>query len=386
MSNRLPDYTKVPSPPPPAPPLPSQRQQGFVANALARVAQPFGYGLRPQNATQPQAEEPRPSRLGTDKNPRCASEYSLIHFFTGKSTAAQKTQASLGTEENSTDKAGSPISSRTTTHKTGIPINAFDISPDRTQAILAGHNILKTIQISDAGCAEVSNLRAKIIGYAAAHESSGNASPPKRNQHLVANDVKWSHGQYGSTIATAAATGQIIIYDINRAGVEVARLHEHSRQVNKLGFNPHSGQLLLWDLRALSGEKSVASCQSIRRFTGNSNSIRDLKWSPTNGVEFAFCTDNGTIQRWDFRYDKNPQLRINAHIKQCCSIDWHPDGKYLVSGGQDKNIKIWDFSSSDRKKKYIWEIRAPQEVRNVCWRPACWVSQSKVQPNGSAPK
>ena len=385
MSNRLPDLTKVPSPPPPpAPPLPSQRQQGFVANAFARVAQPFGYGSRPQNATQPQAEEPRPSRLGPEKNPRCASEYSLIQLFTGKSTAAQKTQEPLGIQRNSTDKAGSPISSRTTTHKTGIPINALDISPDRTQAILAGHNILKTIQISDAGCAEVSNLRAKIIGFAAAHESSGNASPPKRNAHLVANDVKWSHGQYGSTIATAAATGQIIIYDINRAGIEIARLHEHSRQVNKLGFNPHSGHLLLsgdqdgivrlWDLRALTSEKNVASCHSIRKFTGNSNSIRDLKWSPTNGVEFAFCTDNGTIQRWDFRYDKNPQLRINAHIKQCYSIDWHPDGKYLVSGGQDKNIKIWDFSSSDRKQKSIWEIRAPQEVRNVRWRPACWVS------------
>ena len=384
MSYHSPELAKIPSPPPPAPPLPPQRQQGFVANALARVAQPFGYGARLPTPTRKQAEEPRPSRLGIQSNPRWAPEYSFIHIFTGKSTAAQKSPVSQGSCGNSTDKVDSPVSSRTTTHKTGIPINALDISPDRTQAVLAGHNILKTVQVSDTNCAEVSNLRAKIIGYAAAHENSGNASTPKRNEHLVANDVKWSHGLFGSTIATAAATGQIIIYDINRASVEIARLHEHSRQVNKLGFNPHNGQLLLsgdqdgivrlWDLRALANERNVATCQSVRKFTGNSNSIRDLRWSPTNGVEFAFCTDNGTVQRWDFRHDKNPQLRVNAHSRQCYSIDWHPDGKHLVSGGQDRNIRIWDFSSSDRKKKFICEIRAPQEVRNVRWRPACWSS------------
>ena len=199
--------------------------------------------------------------------------------------------------------------------------------------------------------------------------------------------MKWSHGNFGTTIATAAANGNIVVYDINRPGVEIARLHEHSRQVHRLGFNPHAPQLMLsgsqdstvrlWDLRRLAGERSVMTCQSLNRFSGNSDGIRDLRWSPTNGVEFAIGTDNGTIQRWDIRRDNAPLLKINAHEKTCNAVDWHPDGKHIASGGADKNIKVWDFSSSDRRMKHLWQIRAPQAVVNVRWRPACWSSDKE---------
>lgn len=286
--------------------------------------------------------------------------------------------------ESPTDNQSSPTSSRSTSHKTGIPIAALDISPDRTHAVLAGHNILKTIQVSDSTCTEDSNLRASIIAYAATHQSSGNASSLKHNDRLVANDVKWSHGRCSNIIATAAANGQIMVYDIKRVEVEIARLHEHTRQVHKLGFSPLDGHTLLsgsqdgtvrvWDLRDLAREKSVMTCQSRSKYQGNSDGIRDLSWSPKKGsYEFAFGTDNGTIQRWDLRDNRTPVLRVNAHgQKTCHSIDWHPDGIHLVSGGADMNIKVWDFSSIDRKKKPLWEFQAPQAVLNVRWRPASW--------------
>ena len=201
---------------------------------------------------------------------------------------------------------------------------------------------------------------------------------------MAANDVKWSHGRFESTIATAAANGQIVVYDINRPGVELARLHEHNRQVHRVAFNPHQGALLLsgsqdatirlWDLRDVAGDRSVMTCRSRYKYPGNNEGIRDLKWSPTNGVEFAAATDNGVIQRWDFRRDNAPLLKINAHEKTCHSIDWHPDGKHLASGGADKNMKVWDFSSTDRRMKSCWQLRAPKGILNVRWRPACWVS------------
>ena len=178
------------------------------------------------------------------------------------------------------------------------------------------------------------------------------------------------------------------MYDINRPGVELARLHEHNRQVHRVAFNPHQGALLLsgsqdatirlWDLRDLAGDRSVMTCRSRFRYPGNNEGIRDLRWSPTNGVEFAASTDNGVIQRWDFRRDNAPILKINAHEKTCHSIDWHPDGKHLVSGGADKNVKIWDFSSTDRRMKPFWQLRAPRGILNVRWRPSCWASEGAI--------
>ena len=258
--------------------------------------------------------------------------------------------------------------------------------------MLAGRDILKTIQVEDFTCAEDFNLRTNIIAYAATHETSTGTTSARHKDQLAAQDVKWSHGNFGNIIATAAANGNIVVYDINRPSVEIARLHEHSRQVHRLGFNPHAPQLMLsgsqdstvrlWDVRQLAREQSVVTCQSMKRFPGNSDGIRDLRWSPTNGVEFAIGTDNGTIQRWDIRKDSAPLLKINAHEKTCNAIDWHPDGKHIVSGGADQNIKVWDFSSSDRRMKHQWQIRAPQAVVNVRWRPACWSSDKEISTNG----
>ena len=177
-----------------------------------------------------------------------------------------------------------------------------------------------------------------------------------------------------------------MLYDINRAGVELARLHEHSRQVHRVAFNPHQGALLLsgsqdatirlWDMRNLAGNRSILTCQSTHKYPGNNEGVRDVKWSPTNGVEFAVGTDNGTIQRWDFRKPNAPIVRVNAHEKTCSSIDWHPDGKHLASGGADKNVKIWDLSRTDRRMKASWQLRAPHSVLNVRWRPSCWVTEA----------
>ena len=302
-------------------------------------------------------------------------------------------QAPRGNQESPTDYLRSPTSlERTTQHKTGIPIAALDISPGGTHAVLAGRDILKTIQVEDFTCAEDYNLRTNIIAYAATHETSAGTISARHRDQLAAQDVKWSHGNFGSTIATAAANGNIVVYDINRPGVEIARLHEHSRQVHRLGFNPHAPQFMLsgsqdstvrlWDLRKLAREKSAMTCQSVNKFSGNSDGIRDLRWSPTNGVEFAIGTDNGTIQRWDIRRDNAPLLKINAHEKTCNAIDWHPDGQHIASGGADQNIKVWDFSSSDRRMKHLWQIRAPQTVVNVRWRPACWSSNKETSTSG----
>jgi WD40 repeat protein len=264
--------------------------------------------------------------------------------------------------------------SQDASHKTGLEIAALDINRERTHAILAGTNILKTVRVHDAKIVDETNLRAAALKQA----------DPR------IEDVKWSHGEYSSLIATAAANGKVILYDLNRANVELARLHEHNRQVHKLAFNPHQGYLLLsasqdttvrlWDLRA-APRKEIASTHSRNPFYGNNGGIRDVQWSPTDAVEFAFGTDNGSIQRWDFRKIKVPLQRITAAHDQrtCTSIDWHPDGKHLLSSGLDGKIKVWDFSVDGRRQKAAWVLETPYPVHSARWRPPCWSNHHREQ-------
>ncbi|KAF2274309.1 uncharacterized protein EI97DRAFT_422353 [Westerdykella ornata] len=267
-------------------------------------------------------------------------------------------------------------SSQDASHKTGLEISALDINRERTHAILAGKEILKTVRVQGAKIVEETNLRAAILNYA-----DRTTTPARQRDGLGVHDVKWSHGPFGTHIATAAANGKVILYDLNRAGMEMARLHEHTRQVHKLAFNPHQGALLLsashdatvrlWDLRDF--RKEAMTCRSRNQFVGMNGGIRDVQWCPTDALEFAFGTDNGTIQRWDFRHTKGPKQKVTAHDQRTCtSIDWHPDGKHLLSASVDKTVKLWDFSLDGRRQKPAFVLTTPYPVYKARWRPPYW--------------
>ena len=240
--------------------------------------------------------------------------------------------------------------------------------------------------ITDRKVTEEFNLRSAITSYSAAHGSPNTRSISARQRDfLPAADVKWSHGQYDSVIATAASNGRIALYDLKRPEVELAWLHEHTRSVHKLAFDPHQGYLLLsgshdgtvkmWDLRNLAGERAALAMKSVRQYQGRADAVRDLRWSPTDAFEFVMCTDAGVIQTWDIRKWDAPKLRLAGHEKACNTVDWHPDGRHVVSGGFDKYIRVWDMKKEDRRQKPCFQLRAPQTVMNIRWRPLCWSAE-----------
>lgn len=101
------------------------------------------------------------------------------------------------------------------------------------------------------------------------------------------------------------------------------------------------GTLKLWDLR--SGGAAALT------FEGKSESARDVAWHPVNGHDFAACFENGSLQRWDVRQPRLFTRKLNAHNGLCLTVDWHPEGRYLASGGRDKMLRVWDMDADSRK-------------------------------------
>lgn len=264
----------------------------------------------------------------------------------------------------------------TCSHKTGLEINSLSINEQGSHAVLAGREIFKTVRVggpdSQNTCSEDLNLQAIIRSRAATQKKQ----PPRIDIH----DVAWAKGNYGNYMAAATANGSIAFYDLNRPDIEIFATREHNRQVHNVTFNPHAGYQLLsasqdgtvrmWDLRDLT--RTTGTFTSRGTFSGRSDGVRDVKWSPENGVQFAISTDSGYIQKWDWYNMKAPLIKIAAHSTTCHTIDWHPDGKHLVSASADKTVKVWDFTADHTQQKVArWEIKTPHPVRIARWRPPC---------------
>lgn len=246
---------------------------------------------------------------------------------------------------------------------------------------------MKTVRISSKNVVEEFNIRSTVTSYASTHGTDIESISAPQKDYLAATDVRWSHSNYDTVIATAASNGRIVLYDIRRPEVELSRLHEHSRQVHRLAFSPfgahlflsasHDATTRLWDLRTLRGEKGTMSMNSIRSFQSRAEAARDVRWSPTDAYQFAMCTDAGIISLWDIRHPSKALNRLNAHEKACYALDWHPDGKHVVSAGLDRNVKVWEITNERRRQRPIQVIKAPQGVMNARWRPASWSSENQ---------
>jgi len=273
-----------------------------------------------------------------------------------------------------------PSASQNTVFKTRASIACLDRSPDRLRAVIAGQKVFKILKVDGSTITEDVDLRAIISSYAASHDSSAATA-----DQLNIRAVKWSYDTLDTTIITACGNGRIALYDLNRAeeGLEYARIQEHARQVHKLAINPfrcnwllsasQDGTVKAFDIRAPFMGRNGPTFRTWHTFKCNADAVRDVKWSPTDGMEFACSTDAGVVQKWDMRKPSAPILKITAHQSACFSISWHPDGNHLVSGGMDQHCHVWNVSkTAERGQKPRYSFTTPAPVSTVSWRPACW--------------
>ncbi|KAI8379573.1 WD40-repeat-containing domain protein [Radiomyces spectabilis] len=233
---------------------------------------------------------------------------------------------------------------------------ALSLSPDSESVVVAGREVLKILSVSKTEIRETLNLR----------------SGSDLNLNYSSNDVKWGNNATRHKIATAAANGAIVLWDLNKIGRKVDRvITEHTRVVNRVCFQPENGNILLsasqdgtmkcWDLR----ESNRGSWHT---FEGKSESVRDVQFNPVVHHEFAAVMDNGNIQKWDMRNPKGMYDRkVSAHSGTVLTVDWHPGGRMVATGGRDKMIKVWDMSADSRRP--IYTIKTASVVSRVQWRP-----------------
>ncbi|XP_008284053.1 glutamate-rich WD repeat-containing protein 1 [Stegastes partitus] len=107
-----------------------------------------------------------------------------------------------------------------------------------------------------------------------------------------------------------------------------------------------------------------------RPFSSHSKSVEDLQWSPTEATVFASCSVDQSIRIWDIRAPPNSMLSADeAHSSDINVISWNRTEPFLLSGGDDGILKVWDLRQfkGGRPVANFKQHSAP--ITSVEWNP-----------------
>lgn len=107
----------------------------------------------------------------------------------------------------------------------------------------------------------------------------------------------------------------------------------------------------------------VATGQHLSTYKGHSSKILSIAWSP-DGKRIASSGANGALYVWDAVTGKH--LVKYAATDTVSSVDWSPDGMYLVSASNTA-VKIWNVNAPAKPIATLTNYSSPSAL--VSWSP-----------------
>ena len=133
-----------------------------------------------------------------------------------------------------------------------------------------------------------------------------------------------------------------------------------SNDGNFFGSGSADKTIKLWDLKSL---REICSVQTL-----GYGSINDISLLNTGEMLIvAAAHADGKITIWDAqRKSLFTEIKENTQQKEVRGITFSPDGKYLVSGGFDNKVKIYDIMNNFN---LTGELEHNDKVVSVKWHP-----------------
>ncbi|KAJ3450690.1 coatomer subunit beta'-1 [Anaeramoeba flamelloides] len=138
----------------------------------------------------------------------------------------------------------------------------------------------------------------------------------------------------------------IRVYNYN-TGEKIKEWEAHSDFVRGLAVNPKLPYLLScsddFSIKMWDWEKNW---KCVKTFQGHKSFVMQVDWNPKDSNIFSSAALDGMIFVWSTE-SNNPRFSLNAHKNgvNCVSYYSGKDKPFIVSGGDDLQVKIWDLQN-----------------------------------------